>query len=302
MKSDVNNESKLFYSQLARFYLDTDQGWEGEYRDRLIEMLRPLWENTEYSFKKNTGDKGNGNKRIIELFLDGHRRRKMGIEYHKTKHVSEKICCWFNLDFYEEHLPQRDFPVTLPKNKTQPVGRWSVVQLWDAICLITGKTHYCVNRIAPIDEQSQEDFAEAVERIDREIIQLDIHGEERDALVKIRVNQGEFRKRLMNRYGKCCLCGVAETSVLTASHIKPWSQSESFEKLDIDNGFLLCPNHDKLFDKGLISFDDEGRIMISEKLSDTDRVFMNADPSMRIALTDENKGYLAYHRERVYKG
>ena len=52
--------------------------------------------------------------------------------------------------------------------------------------------------------------------------------------------------------------------LLVASHIKPWSISDANEKLDIHNGLLMCPNHDKLFDRGYISFDDTGRILISE--------------------------------------
>ena len=302
MKHKVNDDSKLFYKQLERYNLDTNQGWDGEYRDRFIEMLRPLCENTDYYLKKNEKDRGNGNKRITDLFLKGYKGRRMGIEYHKKKPDNEKICCWFNRDFYEEHLSNEEFPVKLGKNKTQPAGRWSIVQFWNAMCLITDNTQYCINRIAPVDEPIVENQIEIVERIEREIKELGLQGEERETVVKVRVNQGEFRQKLLKKYGKCCLCGVTAQYLLTASHIKPWSQSESFEKLDSDNGFLFCPNHDKLFDKGLISFDDDGKILISAQLSTTDRLFMNVDPTMQINLSVNNKCYLAYHRENVFKG
>lgn len=84
---------------------------------------------------------------------------------------------------------------------------------------------------------------------------LGLRGEEREAIVKIRINQGVFRDELIKRYGKCVLCGVKDSSLMIASHIKSWSDSNPEEKVDVDNVFLLCPNHDKLFDKGLISFD-----------------------------------------------
>ena len=65
---------------------------------------------------------------------------------------------------------------------------------------------------------------------------------------------------------------VSDPKFLIASHIKPWACSESGEKLDIDNGLLLCPNHDALFDSGYISFDENGVIMISEHLKRDDAI------------------------------
>ncbi len=147
----------------------------------------------------------------------------------------------------------------------------------------------------------REKMREKAIKIETEIDKLDLHGEDREAIVKVRVNQDEFRDRLLKRYSKCCLCGVSEPSLLTASHIKPWAESEPDEKLDVDNGFLLCPNHDKLFDRGYISFTDEGNIMISKSLSDTDSLFMNVNPLMRVELNSKNKEYLAFHRDNVFR-
>ena len=96
----------------------------------------------------------------------------------------------------------------------------------------------------------------------------------REAVVKVRVNQGLFRETLLKRYNKCCLCGVSDEHFLVASHIKPWVVSESDEKLDPDNGFILCPNHDKAFDGGYITFADDGKIVISNGLTATDRMFL----------------------------
>ncbi|ARF66915.1 hypothetical protein B7C51_02510 [Paenibacillus larvae subsp. pulvifaciens] len=63
------------------------------------------------------------------------------------------------------------------------------------------------------------------------------------------------------------MCGVNEPSLLIASHIKLWKYSTNIERLDKYNGLLLCPNHDKLFDQGLITFTDEGKIIISSLLT-----------------------------------
>ncbi len=138
------------------------------------------------------------------------------------------------------------------------------------------------------------------EKIEAEIEKLNLQGEEREAVVKQRVNQGVFRDMLITRDKHCRLCLVSDKQLLIASHIKPWAESTPEERLDADNGFLMCPNHDKLFDRGLISFDDDGKIMISSKLSETDRVYMNVRGNMQIKLTDRNKEYLQYHRKKIY--
>ena len=138
--------------------------------------------------------------------------------------------------------------------------------------------------------------------IDEEMTSLIIDGKSKEAIVKVRVNQGIFRDRLLSRYSKCCLCNVNNPQLLIASHIKPWSECEDSEKLLVDNGFLLCPNHDSLFDKGLISFNDDGTIIISDKLDETNRLFMNVNIDMRIKVYEGNVPFLKYHRERLYEG
>lgn len=134
-----------------------------------------------------------------------------------------------------------------------------------------------------------------------EIEQQELKGEEREAVVKVRLNQSAFRERLIKRYSRCCLCGVSDHDLLLASHIKPWSESSPSEKLDVDNGFLFCPNHDKLFDKGFISFADDGSILISPELSENDRLFMNINTNMRFELTDKNREYLFFHRNNIFR-
>lgn len=141
----------------------------------------------------------------------------------------------------------------------------------------------------------------AADVIISEINDLNLQGKEKEAVVKARVNQGIFRDRLFQRYNKCCLCGVSNRNLLVASHIKPWSVSEPDEKLDKDNGFLMCPNHDRLFDQGLISFDDDGNIIIANRLSLENRIPLNIRDDMKILLTEKNKKYLQYHRNNVFK-
>lgn len=134
-----------------------------------------------------------------------------------------------------------------------------------------------------------------------EIENTNMEGAEKVAFVKIRVNQGVFRDKLLKKYSKCCLCGVSDKFLLIASHLKPWGMSSSKEKLDVENGFLFCPNHDKLFDGGWISFEDDGTIIISDTLKQNERIFMNIRKDMNIVLSEKNKKYLEFHRDNVFR-
>jgi predicted restriction endonuclease len=123
---------------------------------------------------------------------------------------------------------------------------------------------------------------------------------EKESVVKARIGQSVFKKALLAVEKKCRLCGVSNERLLVASHIKPWGQSNHKERLDVNNGLLLCPNHDALFDKGYISFDKEGAIMISDSLGDDTKVFLNISETMRINMTERQQGYMKWHRENVY--
>ena len=138
-----------------------------------------------------------------------------------------------------------------------------------------------------------------IDEIERNI-SPDIEGKERVCLIKARINQSYFRDKLLKKYGKCCLCGVSDSRFLVASHIKPWTSSASNEKVDVENGLLLWPNHDKLFDTGMITFDDNGCIIISEQVSSNDRVFMNLSDRMFISMSNKMKKYMCYHRNNVF--
>ncbi len=144
------------------------------------------------------------------------------------------------------------------------------------------------------------DVAEENEHLAEEIEKACLQGATREAVVKVRVNQGRFRERLIHKYGKCCLCNVNHLALLRASHIKPWSVSSSEEQLDVDNGLLLCPNHDALFDGGYISFDGNGKILISDSLKHIDKVSMNIRSDMKIELNERNEQYMDYHRREIF--
>jgi putative restriction endonuclease len=144
-----------------------------------------------------------------------------------------------------------------------------------------------------------EDQVEAAIRNDTTIDSTEKH-----QLVLARRGQGKFRRNLEQIEQYCRLTGVSDPRFLRASHIKPWRLCDTNqERLDGYNGLLLTPTFDHLFDKGYISFSDEGRIVVSDRVPETVRGSVGL-PATQIAnaaaFTDAQKGYLAFHRSKVF--
>jgi len=122
----------------------------------------------------------------------------------------------------------------------------------------------------------------------------------RDAIVKARVGQGKFRTDLLKKWGnRCSLTGLSNVDLLVASHIHAWSLSNNDERIDPDNGLLLAPHIDRMFDRGMISFGDDGRLLIGPALTPADRTVLRLDmfPELR-SVTRANQKFLARHRAR----
>lgn len=115
-----------------------------------------------------------------------------------------------------------------------------------------------------------------------------------------RRQQSHWRKRVEELYGtRCVVTGCENRALLRASHIKRWANGTTAERLDPNNGLMLAAHIDAAFEVGLISFADDGRILISSQLSASDRKVLNITGAERLAkLTDASKGYLAWHRQR----
>jgi hypothetical protein len=120
--------------------------------------------------------------------------------------------------------------------------------------------------------------------------------------INARRGQGQFREDLMRIWGHACaVTGIGCRELLIASHIKPWRLcTKSRDKIDAQNGLLLCANLDKLFDKGLISFEDDGQMLLSPRLSTKHRSELGVPRSLRFAPGGIGP-YLKFHRERVFQ-
>ena len=146
--------------------------------------------------------------------------------------------------------------------------------------------------------------------LDREACKIDATyagepGEDVEAVVKRRLGQGPFRNLVRFHCGDlCCMSNVGRAQLLIASHIVPWSESEPHEKTDHENGLLLAINWDAVFDKGLLTFDEEGKALFSEELDDALLQALGLDKLARLPsrlLTPRRKAYLARHRESRFE-
>lgn len=125
---------------------------------------------------------------------------------------------------------------------------------------------------------------------------------ERKGLVISRIGQGYYRDHVIAKWdARCAITGVSIIQVLIASHIKKWSLANDEERLDPENGILLSPNYDALFDKLLISFTSSGKMLVSNELSFKDLERLNINPTLILPVSTGMKKYLEFHRTQFTK-
>ncbi|MEG1916956.1 MAG: HNH endonuclease [Muribaculaceae bacterium] len=124
----------------------------------------------------------------------------------------------------------------------------------------------------------------------------------RESIINSRIGQGVFRHRLLEKYKKCIITGVDNQKLLIASHIKPWALSNNSERLSEDNGFLLTPTFDKLFDIGLITFNMNSTMRISQFLGKENekRLNIQASTTYDLMLNQETIKNLQYHNDVIF--
>lgn len=126
---------------------------------------------------------------------------------------------------------------------------------------------------------------------------------QKKTIINARVGQGLYRRELLKKYEeKCVVTGIDKRRLLIASHIKPWAICSNEERIDTENGLILCPNMDKLFDCGLITFDDNGRMIISSFVGMENAERLHISKGMKVDLRASNRllAYMEYHRDVLF--
>lgn len=118
-----------------------------------------------------------------------------------------------------------------------------------------------------------------------------------------KVGKGVYLKRIIHRWEyKCAVTGFDSLSLLIASNIEPWPEDDQPERQDIDNGILLSPTYDALLEQHLISFEDSGKILLSDTIEKTafQKIGVTGKESIK-NLNDYNLIYLDKHRLRFHE-
>jgi putative restriction endonuclease len=123
---------------------------------------------------------------------------------------------------------------------------------------------------------------------------------QRKALVDARLGQGMFRARVIANWGgRCAVTGCGAREAIRASHIKAWRESTDVERLDAHNGLPLVASLDALFDAHLISFEDDGGLLVSTRLKRADRkILLARDSRLLKPLAQGALPYMREHRRR----
>ncbi len=157
-------------------------------------------------------------------------------------------------------------------------------------------------RISPAAEPTVEAWEQRVETAiqeDRRLAETT-----RIALVQARLGQGIFRANVRQVERACRITKVERLEHLIASHTKPWRDSSNDERLDGENGLLLTPTFDHLFDRGFISFENRGAVIVSPVADHQSLRRMGIDPQHPPevgAFSSAQQKFMEYHRENVLR-
>lgn len=131
--------------------------------------------------------------------------------------------------------------------------------------------------------------------------------EPRFALQKIRGKmQEDFRNILLKIYGcTCAVCGLSIEVALEAAHIIPYSKANEEQRVDPQNGILLCAVHHKLFDRGIIKINEHYELYCQNEVvvTEYDQLMLTPFHQKELSLPHEkeylpNKEYLKNHRAK----
>lgn len=140
-------------------------------------------------------------------------------------------------------------------------------------------------------------------------IQKELKGTEAIRQVKVRTNQGAFRKMILETYhNRCCITGLDIPQLCIASHIIPWSDRKD-TRMDVRNGLCLSATYDKAFDQNLISFDEKYRLIVSRTIrehyrNDHARELFEKREGQKIWMPKKkakkpNQNFLEVHRKKL---
>lgn len=230
----------------------------------------------------------------------------------KWNAVSSSVRPSEHIDRLSQYLPKKYSPLSTKGHGNQAVYLTSIpTNLAMEIGKLIGpplelliKDHLLQEFRLPAPGQSRTEIDLWEDHLEREIrVARDISDTERTQTVIARRGQGEFRENVLDIEKRCRITGVDRAEHLVASHCKPWRDCKTaYERLDGENGLLLTPTIDHLFDRGFIGFEGSGKLVISPSANRTALQRMGVPIGKDFSagsFSDGQKDYLEYHLDQV---
>jgi len=211
-----------------------------------------------------------------------------------------------NIKKIKPYLPSKYSPLSIEGNGFEAVYLAEVPDaLASVIINLIGNEYQAIvdsNPVAIVEEDQE--AQEALEDQEEDAIRgrTQIGPTSKKQLTDARRGHGIFKTNVLRNEKKCRLTGIADISHLRASHIKPWVKSDDDEKLHGANGLMLAPHIGHLFDRGYLSFEDDGELLISPRLK-TDVMNTWGIPAKKNVgkFKPSQAKFLAYHRRYIFK-
>jgi len=203
-----------------------------------------------------------------------------------------------HIDMLRPHLPAKYSPLQANGNGLQSVYLAQIpTQMAEILIDLIGEEYSVITDRAKHlrDEAACEALEEGI------VGRTDIGPTMKEQLVKSRSGQGLFTLNVRRNEKFCRVTGVTDPRNLRASHIKPWKDCSDNEKLNGCNGLMLAPHVDHLFDRGFISFTDNGDLLISSTLDRSILHRWGIPEVLNVGSLQKQAGFLAYHRKFVLK-
>jgi hypothetical protein len=206
-------------------------------------------------------------------------------------------------------LPDRYSPLLVNGNGNQAVYLTELPEpLFNAMeALIGSEIGHFRQIVAPAPTQDRQLVAADLDIWERHLentIEADqsVDPTERESLIIARRGQGIFKQRVMHAERMCRITKVDNPAHLRGSHCKPWRDSSNQDRLNGENGLLLTPTIDHLFDRGFISFENSGKLIVSPvaDICSLGRMGIPTDGPVNVGpFTDGQNFFLDYHRNSV---
>ena len=223
--------------------------------------------------------------------------------YNKINDLDDVII----FDFYHKEYVNKDRYYINSDSSIYKLFRQILLPIMSSVMIesiVYNNEHFALFRpfINEIGNVFENDIIVRQEKDIQNDVQIDATTKQQ--IILARKGQGKYRELILEKYnGTCAITKINDKRLLTASHIKPWAEATNEERINKENGILLSPTFDKLFDKGFISFKNNGNIILSNYFSDTNFKKLGIDINVHcdLKISNDMKEFLEYHRDQKFK-